>query len=60
MPVVPAERSWAELFSDTLDDVIGYFLPKDEPNYAPAVKASDFLPTEQPQASFILDVEIEV
>ena len=35
------EKSWSEIFSDKLDDFIGYFLPDDKPEYEkPAVTSS--------------------
>ena len=52
-PALPTElvepKSWAELFSDALDDLILFFIPPDESEYA--LKATDS--TDQFSGSFI-------
>ena len=42
------EKSWSEIFSDKLDDFIGYFLPEDKPEYEKPAQTSShpMLPTE--------------
>ena len=52
-PAPPTEpvvsKSWAELFSEALDDLILFIFPSDESEYA--LKATDS--TDQPSGSFI-------